>query len=89
MENMRTKGGNADFGINKWPVSQYGEFYQGTYLGVRLHLRVREVYWYARYIALSAFVSMGLICSVCSSFMFECYRYLGKGVSLTYLQIYK
>ncbi len=44
MENMRTKGGNADFGINKWPVSQYGEFYQGTYLGVRLHLRVREVY---------------------------------------------
>ena len=32
MENLRTEEGNADFGINKWPERQYGEFFQGMHL---------------------------------------------------------
>jgi hypothetical protein len=30
VENKRTEEGNANFGINKWPESYYGEFFQGT-----------------------------------------------------------
>lgn len=29
VENKRTEEGNANFGINKWPESYYGEFFQG------------------------------------------------------------
>ena len=31
VENKRTEDGIPDFGINKWPESRYGEFFQGTW----------------------------------------------------------